>query len=528
MDFPGALQAWRQLLGDEHVLVDPSILAQVQTATFATTQQVPAILQPATSAEVQECVRIANHYKTPLYPISRGKNWGYGSRVPVQDGCVVLDLGRMNRIVDYNEELAYVTVEPGVTQQQIYDFLHDQGSQLFLGMTGGPPDSSLIGNTLERGVGKGPYGERFAHVCGLEVVLPTGHCIHTGFGRFAQAKTTRLHRWGLGPAVDGLFTQSNLGIVTEMTFWLLPKAKHLQVFAYAIHDVEKLPLLVDALRPLLQQGLIQTTFTINNDYRTFSYVQQYPWTEAIGQTPLPPSLRAHLRQKWDTGLWFGEGAIYAASAAQAHSVRTLIHEALAPLVDLLIFFDETMATLPREALQALIPGIDIDEALAWYSQHPQRGVPTQAALPMTYWRKTDPMPAQPDPDRDRCGFLWCAPAIPFDGQEICAAVTLIEETVFAHGYEPSLALQCVSPRTIYITTAIVYDRTVAGEDARAQACHDDLLARLLQAGYIPYRLGIQSMEQLPPAQDDTVAFLQTLKQALDPNKILAPGRYTGS
>jgi FAD/FMN-containing dehydrogenase len=36
------------------------------------------------------------------------------------------------------------------------------------------------------------------------------------------------------------------------------------------------------------------------------------------------------------------------------------------------------------------------------------------------------------------------------------------------------------------------------------------------------------MEQLPPAQDDTVAFLQTLKQALDPNQILAPGRYTGS
>jgi 4-cresol dehydrogenase (hydroxylating) len=66
MDFPGALQAWRQLLGDEHVLVDPSILAQVQTATFATTQQVPAILQPATSAEVQACVRIANHYNTPL------------------------------------------------------------------------------------------------------------------------------------------------------------------------------------------------------------------------------------------------------------------------------------------------------------------------------------------------------------------------------------------------------------------------------------------------------------------------------
>jgi hypothetical protein len=44
------------------------------------------------------------------YPISRGKNWGYGSRVPARDGCVLLDLGRMNRIVGFSEKLAYVTV----------------------------------------------------------------------------------------------------------------------------------------------------------------------------------------------------------------------------------------------------------------------------------------------------------------------------------------------------------------------------------------------------------------------------------
>jgi 4-cresol dehydrogenase (hydroxylating) len=47
----------------------------------------------------------------------------------------------------------------------------------------------------------------------------------------------------------------------------------------------------------------------------------------------------------------------------------------------------------------------------------------------------------------------------------------------------------------------------------------------MQAGYLPYRLGIQSMNSLPPAQDDYGKLISTLKHGLDPNNILAPGRY---
>ncbi|MEM7530900.1 MAG: FAD-binding oxidoreductase [Chloroflexota bacterium] len=525
MNIDSTLDAWREAIGAEHVIIDAVPREQAQTATFVTTQGVPAILRPSTHAEVQACVLVANQHKTPLYPISRGKNWGYGSSVPVQDGCVLLDLSRMNRIVDFNEDMAYVTVEPGVTQQQLFDFLEEQGSTLFLGMTGAPPDSSLIGNTLERGVGKGPYGERFAHACGLEVVLPTGESVQTGFGRFANAKATPLHRWGVGPVLDGLFSQSNLGIVTQMTFWLLPKPAYFQVFAYEIEDERKLGPLADALRTLMLQGLIQTTFTINNDYRVLSYVQQYPWSETEGETPLSQSVRTKLRKAWDIGLWSGEGATYAASKEQAQSVRKLITQALKPIVDMLLFFDDEMATLSKAELAQQIPDADVDDILTWYNHHPQRGMPTHAAIPMTYWRKPEPLPEQLEPNRDRCGFIWLAPTVPFTGQEICNAIALIEDTFVAYHYEPNLALQCISPRSIYITIAIIYDRTLAGEDERASACADELLERLLHAGYMPYRLGSQSMAKLPPVQDDSATLLRTLKQTLDPNNILAPGRY---
>ena len=76
-----------------------------------------------------------------------------------------------------------------------------------------------------------------------------------------------------------------------------------------------------------------------------------------------------------------------------------------------------------------------------------------------------------------------------------------------------------------LVVGIMYDRDVPGEDERAMACHDEILRRLVDLGYLPERLGIQSMGILPPPRDDSPQFFARLKEALDPNGILAPGRY---
>src|SRR5215470_11685439 len=141
-----ALRQWQNLLGGEHVITDSLALRSAETGTFASRNRIPAILRPGTRQEVQECLRIANRFRTPVYPISSGKNWGYGSRLPASDGCVLLDLGRLNRIVDFNEALGYVTVEPGVTQGQLFTFLRERKSRLWMDATGASPECSLIGN----------------------------------------------------------------------------------------------------------------------------------------------------------------------------------------------------------------------------------------------------------------------------------------------------------------------------------------------------------------------------------------------
>jgi len=519
-----ALYAWREAIGTEHVITADADLQQAETATYLTEQRIPAILRPANRDEVQACVKIANQCKTPLYPISTGKNWGYGSSVPVRDNCVVLDLGRMDRIVSFDEDLAYITVEPGVTQQQVYDFLREKQSDLFLGVTGGPRDSSLIGATMDRGVAKGPYGDRFQYVLGTEAVLPTGECIHTGFGRFEQAQAGKTHRWGVGPYLDGLFSQSNLGIVTQMTFLLSPIASHFQICIFTLEEESQIEPLFDTLRTLLLRGTLDTAFVLSNDYRMFSYSQQYPWAETGGQTPLPAYLRENLREKWQAGLWFCEVALYSQSLEQAQVERNMVDAALRPYVSSLYFIDEAIVQQP-DALRQMLPGYDPAEVQEWFVNNLQRGIPSDADIPMTYWRKSESLPAALNPDRDRCGFIWCAPVTPFVGSCVRESVAIVEETCQAHGYEPSMALNCINARNIYVTAAIIYDREVAGEDERAMACYEDLLGRLVAAGYLPYRLGTHAMNLLPPAQDDYNHLLRTLKQALDPNDILAPGRY---
>jgi len=53
---------------------------------------------PASGEEVQAIVRIAAEHRLPLWPISRGKNLGYGGTAPQLSGSLVLDLSRMKRI----------------------------------------------------------------------------------------------------------------------------------------------------------------------------------------------------------------------------------------------------------------------------------------------------------------------------------------------------------------------------------------------------------------------------------------------
>ena len=531
MNILEALENWQKTLGSEHVITNQSQLLDAQTATFLTQQQIKAILRPANSAQVQECLKIANQFNLPLYPISSGKNWGYGSSVPVSDGCVLLDLARLNRIVDFNEELAYVTVEPGVTQRQLYQFLQQRSSNLWMDATGSSPDTSLIGNIVERGFGHTPYGDRFANVCGLEVVLPTGDFIHTGFGRFPNAQTTPVYRWGVGAYLDGLFSQSNLGIVTKMTVWLMPAPEYFQAFYFSIKQDSQLVEVINALRPLRLNGTIKSAVHLGNSYKVLSSIRQYPWTETEGVTPLSPELMNHFAKTWDFGAWNGSGGLYG-TKKQVAEARRLIKKALKGKVRKLQFLDDgKLALAPKIAKQyQQLTGLNLPEMLKLIQPvyGLMKGIPTNTQLKSTYWRKKSAPPEQMNPDRDKCGLIWCAPVAPLEGKQAMAIAQIATQIILEHQFEPLISMTMLTGRCLGCVMAIAFDREVRGEDERALNCYHDLSKQLNQAGYYPYRLGIQSMDMLSQGEDSYQNLLSKIKQALDPNQVLAPSRYLKS
>ena len=88
----------------------------------------------------------------------------------------------------------------------------------------------MLGNALDGGVGVtlAPYRNHFEAQCGIEVVLPNGRMMRTGMGALPGAKTWQQFKPGFGPRIDGLFKQSNYGVVTKMGFWLMPAAGELR------------------------------------------------------------------------------------------------------------------------------------------------------------------------------------------------------------------------------------------------------------------------------------------------------------
>jgi 4-cresol dehydrogenase (hydroxylating) len=105
---------------------------------------------------------------------------------------------------------------------------------------------------------------------------------------------------------------------------------------------------------------------------------------------------------------------------------------------------------------------------------------------------------------------------------VTRAVALSERILAEHDFDPLLVLVAHAPRTAQFLPMIAYDRDVAGDDQRAMACHDALLSALIAQGYLPERLGIQSLAALPPAVRDDARVRQRLASILDPDGVLSP------
>jgi len=198
----------------------------------------PAIVvRPKSIEEVQEIMRLANRTKTPVYPRGGGTACA-GPRGNKMLSSILIDMTRMNNIVEIDEESLTVTAQAGTTWGKLNAELEKRGWRLgFRGPYSGY--ASTVGGGVafhSTGMGSTRYGLIPEEVTNLTVVLPNGDLLETGTAVNPKAK--RYYRYCIGPDLTGIFLGSlgTLGVITEVTIRMYPKATHSAFGAYAFRD----------------------------------------------------------------------------------------------------------------------------------------------------------------------------------------------------------------------------------------------------------------------------------------------------
>jgi glycolate oxidase len=220
------------------------------------------VVRPAYTQDVVQIVRKAIATKQPIVPRGAG-SWGLGGSTPIKGGISV-DMTGMNKIVSIDPTNLVVTVQAGITWNALSEALDAKG--LFLPCYPSSAPSATLGgwiNTGGTGIGAFKYGTAGDLVRDLEVVLPTGKIIHTG-DKFVPQN-------GGGPNLNWLFvgSEGTLGIVTEVTFAVLPKPEEFRVVSYTFDDIKKFQ---PALRKLVRSGA-QPMHIMFGDRLHFEYLR---------------------------------------------------------------------------------------------------------------------------------------------------------------------------------------------------------------------------------------------------------------
>ena len=449
-------------------------------------------IAPNTVEEVQAAVRVANQFRVPLFPISRGKNLGYGGSAPVLEGSVVMDLSGMKKI-EFDAANGVVTLEPGVGFYDLYDYIQKNNLPFWLS-TPGNSWGSVIGNALDRGVGYTPFGENTKYLCGMEVVLPTGEVVRTGMGAFEGASTWGLYPYGFGPAWDQMFVQSNFGIVTKANLWLMDEPESLMGMDVEFDRPEDLKAMVDTLGPLRREGLLRQSPSIGNWMRAAAVLTtRQEWTDEPGA--LSDTVIDAIRKRFNIGWWGVSLRLYGREEVNK-AAYAILEKAMNDIGPLSIRPTTWVKGQPME-----------------YSGW--TGTPITFPMQNANWYG------------GRGGHIGFSPIIPQSGSAALAQFqrTYARYKEYGMDYQGSFAF---GERHLTNVNAMLFNKDDPEMMAKVDPFFRQLVADAKEQGYGEYRTHLDYMDHVAQTYDwggGALAKLnQKVKDVLDPNGILAPGK----
>ncbi|KAJ5746546.1 vanillyl-alcohol oxidase [Penicillium odoratum] len=443
-----------------------------------------AAVYPSTTEVVQIIVRWANEYRIPISPISIGRNY----------------LGRrMNRILDINPDDYTCLVEPGVTYFALYEEIQARGyKHLWIDV----PDiggGSVLGNAVDRGVGYTPYGNHWSMHSGMEVVLPTGEVIRTGMGALPGNNSWQLFAPGFGPTPDGLFSQSNLGIVTKMGLGLMPNPGGHEAYLYTFPKEEDLAQLIEIIRPLRIAMILENVAQLRHVSMQVALKGKPRSQYYNGKGCVPDKIIHDIANRLSHGdcAWLYYGMSYGPPEIRKYKLDII---------------EKEFMKIP--GARRIDPSTLSSDDYFWVRDRFASGVPEIEELRWVNWHPNG-------------GHVAFSPVSPVRGEDATALWDIARKRreEFDLDLFPTFV---VGLREMHLIVESVFNRDDPVMRNNARASVRPMVDDAAKRGYGEYRTHLTFMDQIAGTYNwndgALMKFNEKIKDCLDPNGIMAPGK----
>ncbi|KAH9903843.1 glycolate oxidase [Xylariomycetidae sp. FL2044] len=470
-----------------------------------------AAVCPSSVEQIQAVLKIMNEYKIPVWTFSRGKNLGYGGPAPRVPGCVALDLHRMNRILEVNEKFGYAVVEPGVTFGDLYAYCVEKKLK-YWPSTASLGWGSVIGNALDRGLGFIPTGVHHENIVGMEVVLADGDVVRTGQFAMTTSPSAHITKLTFGPSIEGLFLQSNLGIVTKMGMNLTPQPQAYMACSFDMPEFDDIATIVDVFGALRRAGTLPfITYVFHIGEWASIFGRRSHWWQGGG--PIPDWRMRELQQELGVGCWTVKFGLYGTLdiiRAQYDAVARAVAEQAPTGV-----LQQATFTGDGENGDGLLEATSVPQPHGGI----RVGVPSMWSIPMVdFYNQRD----------DSVGAHGAySPIIPLEGKLVLDWARTAKRVYESRGFD----LLCdffMHERYALFVCMLCFDKTSPEQRTGVDGVFNELFEEGKKRGFAKYRAHINHMDKNAELFDFNNhayrRFVETLKDSLDPNGILSPGK----
>ncbi|MGM5485023.1 MAG: FAD-binding oxidoreductase [Nanobdellota archaeon] len=470
-------------------------------------KKIKGVVKPKNKEEIKDIIGYANETNTGIWPISRGKNIGYGDMLPLKENNVILDLSEMNSIKSFDNELGRIRLEPGVSQEELYEFLTSiENNNWIMDATGAGKDSSIIGNSLEGGFGHTPMGNRRKNITGIEAIM--------GNGKVLKPTTYP----NIGPDINGIFVQGPYGVVTEAEFQLYNMPADFNSFRITTSKEENLETLLDNIRDLRQKEIMDSLVHIADPMRMLVTTSKIPEEYKDKIMNYEEASRAVSSESERKVYWTALGGIYGDKGLIRAKKRRIKEKFKGSNANIMFFNDKKIELYKNlgKSMNFTKLGSIAEKAMTGYKNlHGlMKGVPSDIAEDNIGWR-TEPY---------NTGTLWISPTFDSKGENARKMYEITKEHSKRHGFEIPVTITLVEPFRCVGILNLNYDKLKDKE--KAFETYESLLKKFYENDIFTYRTSIIGMgKNMHVPNPGNWKIYRDINNALDPNNIIAPGRY---